>query len=70
MAEKISSPIYDFYQSLANEKRGTMSRFAIWVCGRTGKSMASFNNYIKRDLWSPVEREEIMAAIADGRWRQ
>ena len=69
MSKKIDTPIYDFYQSLDGESRGTKSKFLIWLSSKTGLSANGVFARLKAEKWSPIERNYILQAIEDDSWR-
>lgn len=70
MEEKSKTPIWDYYQSLSAEPRGTMGKFLLWLCLQTGMRQTGAYNRLKKEAWSPIERAAIMAAIENDSWRE
>lgn len=69
MEEKSTTPILDFYRSLADEPRGTQGQFVLWLSLRTGLKQTGVYNHLMAEKWSPIESEAILKGIQDGSWR-
>jgi len=69
MNEKSKTPIRDYYESLASERRGTMGKFLLWICVNTGLSDGAARIRLKNEDWSPIERQFILQGMADDSWR-
>lgn len=69
MERKNENPIYDYYQQLSSEPRGTMGKFVLFVCYRTGVGQTTALRKLRENDWSPAERDDIMRSMRDGSWR-